>query len=189
MLRKLGIFAIFAVVAGLALATAGSSSASTGPTEASLSDSSALAPQTTIVDSSGDYIVSSAAPDSTAALTLGSDGYPCADVGYRATVKWYQAITHWVSWTWTMHFGVHVCHDKVQYVTHLYNTVDSIMATISWCGVVAKNWGPSLPYTSAHSYMEGCFDMFDKIAVTWLPWARITIGGNGGLWARSTGVN
>lgn len=164
-------------------------SATTPLSAASLSSQPTLG-TTMLTDGAGDYGTVTFSQDKAATTAMmTASGYLCGDVAYNGIVKWYTAIFGWVSWTYDVHFGAYVCNDMVRSVTHLYDTVDSIMATWSWCGTVASNWGPSLPYTSVHSYSEGCFTLFDKIAVTELPWVRITIGGNGGLWARSTGVN
>jgi hypothetical protein len=186
MIKKSSVCAIFAAIASM-LILAGSASAASPTTEASLSNQSLLGTQTTSF-ADGSTMTSTVTPDSTAPLAL-VNGYPCADVGYRAVVKWYTAITNWVSWTWDMHFGVHVCNNQVKYVTHAYASVDSELPTWSYCGVIYKYVpGPNMP-TSAWLHMEGCFSLYDKIVVQKFPWAKITIGGNGGLWARSTGVS
>lgn len=174
----------------------GSAGATTTPTSILLSDSSpgvfdtTTTATTTTPDSSSTYYTYSASLDTAnTAVTIGSDGYPCGDVAYKATVKHYWGLG-WVSWSWTMHFGAHVCHNKVTKKNFLYNSVDSMIPTWSWCGVVYSNWGPtSLPYSSIHGSMEGCFALYDKIIYEELPWAKITIGGNGGLWVRQTGIN
>lgn len=195
MIKKLSNVAILvAIVTAVALATTGSGSAATGTMAPGTSADTALSGQSdlgmaTTYNADGSSMTSDVSLDtagSTASVL--SDGYLCGNVGYNATVKWYMALTNWVSWTWRMHFGVHVCHNKVTGLTDLSASVISEMPTWSYCGVVARSWGYGVNQSSAHSYMEGCFQILDKILVQKFPWARITIGGNGNLWARSTGV-
>lgn len=158
-------------------------------TEASLSSSSALATTSQVIDAQGDYLTTSVTPDSTAPLTLAADSYPCQNVGYHATVRWNTIIG--TSWTWRTHFGVYVCHNKVQHVNDLSAQVMDIIPTWSYGGVVGKRWSSAypLPYANVQSYIQGSFSLYDKIVYQRLPWAKITIGGNGGLWARSTGIS
>lgn len=167
----------------------GSSSADMSPTSIMLADSSssALATTTTVMDSSGDYTVSSAELDTTASTaTIGSDGYLCGNVQYHATQRWYDPFGI-IVWTYRSTFGVHVCHNSVRYVTALYDEAMDSTLGWTWCGNIVR-WHSSLPYSSGRSYTKGCFDVASKILDARYPWAKMTIGGNGGLWARSTGV-
>lgn len=188
---------VVVVVAAVGLAiVAGTARATTNPVipaQMAPLSAAALASQptlgtTTIADGSGYGTVTFSQDKAATTAMMTASGYLCGNVAYRAIVKWNTALLGWVSWTYDVHFGAYVCNGMVRHVNFLYNTVDSIIPTWSWCGTIASNWGPSLPYTSVHSYMEGCFTIADKIVATELPWARMTIGGNGGLWARSTGV-
>jgi len=188
-MRKLFIALLITVTALLAVPAA--SVANTNApiaTEASLSKPSAFA-TTTQTLSDGSSLTSTFSPDNSTALSIGGDGYPCDDVGYYGTVRW---ITLWgtlTSWTYRVHFGVHVCHNKVGKFNNLYDDVMSIIPTWSWCGTVVHQWGPTLPASSAHSYMKGCFQLVSQIIDQKFPWVKITIGGNGGLWVRETGVD
>lgn len=153
-------------------------------TEMSLSSPSALATDTTY--SADGYMTTTVTPDTTTALALASDGYLCGNVGYNATQKWYDPVGI-VIWTYRQHFSVHVCHNRVGYLVALSDyAVDSNFGW-GWCGNIYK-WHSSLPYSSARSETEGCFTVFDKFGDTRYPWAKMTIGGNGGLWVRKTGV-
>jgi hypothetical protein len=191
-LRKV-VVALIVAAALVILAVPAASATTNTPnmkTEAALFGGSSLLGTQTTNYSSGDSMTSTVSLDSpTTSITIGGDGYPCGDVAYNGIVKWYMAITNWVSWTYHSHFGVHVCHNKVGYKTSLYDEPTSIMPTWNWCGNVVKEWAMNPNNASAHSHTKGCFNLVDKILVQKFPWVRITIGGNGNLWARSTGVD
>lgn len=181
------VFIIAAFVASLLFV--GSSNAAISPTSVMLADSSpsALATSTEVVDSSGDYIVSSASLDTTASTaTMGSDGYLCGDVTYHATVKGYN-FAGWVMWTYRSTFGVHVCHNQVKYKIALYDEPMDTFFGWSWCGSIVRTWQMNPNNASAMSYTKGCFNLVSKYTTVNYPWAKMTIGGNGGLWVRKTG--
>lgn len=171
-----------------ALVLSGGTGAAVSP-ELALSDSAALAPQTT-VNPDGSYEVGTVALDTTVSTTsVGSDGYLCGVVQYRATVRGYSLVGI-VNWTYRSTFGVHVCHDKV---TGLYSLYDEAMDSNfgwGWCGNIVRQWSYNgNVQASAKSYTKGCFTVLFKIGETLYPWAKMTIGGNGGLWVRQTGGN
>lgn len=179
----------------ITLGLVSSASATTGAatrtmSEASLFGNSPLLGTTATVDSSGGTIVSTVTLDNpTTSITIGSNNYPCGDVAYNGIVKWYMAVTNWVSWTYHSHFGVHVCNNHVQYKTSLYDEPTSIMPTWNWCGNIVKEWAMNPNNASAHSHTKGCFNLVDNIIFQRFPWVKITIGGNGNLWERSTGID
>lgn len=178
----------FACVVLVALLLVGSAGATTTST---LSSSATSFGTTTIYtsDGSGEYGTSTVSLDTadTNAVLL-SDGYLCGSVAYHATQKWYN-LFGWVLWTYRSTFGVYVCHDHVQYKTTLYDEATSSNLGWSWCGNIVRSWAMNADNLSAHSYTKGCFTVFYKIAETRYPWAKMTIGGNGNLWYRSTGVD
>jgi hypothetical protein len=187
-MKKLLLFA--AVMLGVAALMAGSASGMVDPKSVALSDStpSALSSDSqTFAGVDGMYTMSSSASlDSTATnATLGRDGYLCGDVGYNAIQKWYDPVGI-VVWTYKSHLAVHVCHNQVKYKVALWDEpVDSNFGW-AWCGNIVRQYNN---YTyEVHSYTKGCFGVFYKFADTRYPWAKLTIGGNGGLWSRKTGV-
>jgi len=183
---------LLSVIAAIIVAMVTASSASpAAPAGISLLSSQSVLTTTQTVyanDGTGQYGTSTAALDTAATnAVVGSDGYLCGDVQYRATQRWYD-IWGITLWTYRSTFGVHVCHNKVGYKTALYDEpMDSTLGW-SWCGNIIRDWGMNPNNASAHSYTKGCFTVFYKIADTRYPWAKMTIGGNGNLWVRNTGV-
>jgi len=192
---KMRACALLLLVIGVAIMASSAGAAQVQSPDAmatQLSDPSVLATSSeTITDSTGSYIATSSAALDTAVTnaTIGSDGYLCGNVGYNATYRWKTLGGLLTSWTYRSHFAVHVCHDKVTGLVSLYDEpVDSI-PTWSWCGSIVRSWAMNPNNASAHSYTKGCFALYDKVVVAEYPWAKMTIGGNGGLWVRTTGVN
>lgn len=177
---------LVALIGAAALLLASSTNAATTAPEVALSSPSALTTQT--VYSTDGYVTSSVELD-TAATTAatGSDGYLCGDVQYRATQRAYD-LAGFVVWTYRSTFGVHVCHNKVGYKTALYDEPMDSNFGWTWCGNVTKHFTMNPNNASAIGYTKGCFTVAFKIVQTKYPWASMTIGGNGGLWVRKTGL-
>ncbi len=176
-----------AVMLGIAAMMAGSASGASDPRQAALADLSNQADLgTTTTVATADGTATTTAYLDTVATTaiLGADGYLCGTVQYRAIEKAYD-FWGFVVWTYRETFGVHVCHNHVGYKTALYDEPMDSNFGWTWCGNVAKQFTNQT--SSAIGYTKGCFTVAYKIVQTKYPWASMTIGGNGHLWARKTG--
>jgi hypothetical protein len=189
-----------ALLAGALVAAAlllvGSSSAAPipvgAPASSVLSSQSDLGTSTVAIADDGSGVTSITSDieldtaDTTA--TMGSDGYLCGNAGYKATVR---GTDFWgfVDFTYRETFVVAVCHDKVQSKVHLYDEpVDSNFGW-TWCGHIVNQFTMNPNNASAIGYTKGCFTVLVKgLVQTKYPWGSMTIGGNGNLWVRKTGL-
>lgn len=184
-MRIIALLALITSALVFAASDVGAATMTTAGRMTTLSDSSALG-TSTIYTTDGSMTSSVAIDTAASTAAVGSDGYLCGNVQYRATVREYDLVG-FVVWTYRSTFGVHVCHNKVGYKTALYDEPMDSNFGWNWCGNIVKQFSMNPNNASAIGYTKGCFTVLYKVVQTKYPWAQMTIGGNGGLWVRKTG--